>query len=237
MKSLLLLLSLSAFATAEVLKLPDYEYELDDINLLNLSSEQVFKKLDRTLVRVHDSICSNRAHMWAWDFALEKFNTGKVFLFFTQSSNSENWWYHVAPIINEAGKVFVLDAGLPERIQTHLSLKNWLQKFQRNKKMCKEIRHSDVALVKEIQRKRTFPETTAAGTYDCYYILTPPGYWTPSQIAVDILNRNEFKSTGPDESEVFQACLEAVTSSLGYAMRRGHGKCTRFLREGSEFNL
>ena len=80
-----------------------------------------------------------------------------------------------------------------------------------------------------------FPKTTRYGTYDCYYHLSQPGYWTPSSVAMGLLGVNEkgesvkYSRDQIEIDEVYLACLEAVTMPLGWALGEGKSRCKKYL--------
>ena len=239
-------LFLSFSVKAAEIDLKDYDYLVRDIKSLKVSKENIFEKMDRSIMKIDDSICSNRAQMWAWDFHLDDVPSAKIFLFFTPKNSrfaGNSWWYHVSPIVNENGEWFALDAGNPDIVKSVLSVSDWLKVFTGKNSVCKEITHNDTELLKLINKGRIFPETTSVGKFDCYYKITPPGYWIPGQVAKNALGENDlgepvrFERTEPVKGDVFNACLEATTSMWGYATRQGRGICSEFLVNGSKFNL
>ena len=242
--SLLFLSSLPAFA--QTITLDEFNYPVIDVKSRGLSKEELFKSMNRTLVRHQDSICSNRAQMWAFDFK-RKFDldSPKIFLFFTPKNSRTggwltgiSWWYHVSPMINEGGQFFVMDAGFPGHIKSPLLLKDWLTKFTGKDHVCKEIRDGEDDLVSLIFKEQTFPQETKYGKYDCYYKVVPAGYWVPGQVAKNILGRDEagrpvrLDRTLIEEKEVFEACLEASTTPAGWAWGNGYSKCNWYMSHG-----
>lgn len=233
MKLFIALFFLSTSLFAQTVTVPEYNYVVRDIRERNLSKESLYQKMNRSLVRSKDSICSNRAHVWGWDFHLNNIESPKIFLFFTPSTghfDGITWWYHVSPLVNEDGKLWVMDAGYPRKVSSPLSIKDWMRTFAGVNSVCKEIKSTDTDLVQLMNSGNTFPEQTRHGKYNCYYKITPPGYWTPSQIANNILGN--FNRDTIDENEVFSACIEAATTPLGYLFRK-KGQCRHFLAHGS----
>lgn len=227
----LFLISTSLYA--QTITIPQYNYIVRDIRERKLSKEFLYLKMNRKLVRSKDSICSNRAHVWTWDFHLNNIESPKIFLFFTPKTghfDGVTWWYHVAPLINEGGKLWVMDAGYPAKVSSPLTIKDWMKAFNGVKSVCKEIKSSETDLVQMMNSAKTFPEQTQHGKYNCYFRITPPGYWTPSQVAKNILGK--FNRDSINESEVFSACIEAATTPFGYLFRK-KGQCRHFLARGS----
>jgi hypothetical protein len=229
-------------ALAQNITLDEFKFPVPDISHKKLNKEKLFTSMNRSLVRTHDSICSNRAHMWVYDFKRKhEVEAPKIFLFFTSKTGSHNgitWWYHVSPMVNENGNLWVMDAGFPNKIKNPMAVKEWLVHFTGEKSVCKEIKPGEDDLVENIYKSRTFPENTRYGKHDCYYKIVPPGYWTPAGVAKHLLGKDEngrpvnYVRDQIDEGEVFEACLEAATSPFGWAMRSGVGKCNHFLQYG-----
>ena len=236
-------LSVSTYAGEVVLK--EYNYSVADISARGYTTDSIFKKMDRSLIKMNDSICSNRAEMWAWDFKLHEIESAKIFLFFTGKTGTFDgfsWWYHVSPILNEKGTMMVMDAGNPHKVFGPLSVSDWLVTFTGKQSTCKEIKNTDTDLLELMFSGKACPEKTKHGTYHCYYKITPPGYWTPSQVAMNALGKDEngrpirFEQDLPVEGDVYQACREASTSLWGRLAGVGKGRCRYFIENGSEFN-
>jgi Glutaminase len=240
----LLYLSLSAFGQRVILS--EYDYRLSDAQEMGFSKTELFNKMDRKIVRVKDSICSNRAHVWAYDLKKQNIDSAKVFMFLTRKTSyfdGASWWYHVAPAINHNGKLWVIDAGFPDRIKSPLLVNEWLKEFNGKDSACKEIKSEEEVLLRLMFGDHVFPETTTYGTYNCYYRITPPGYWTPTQVATNLLGRDEsgrpsrLEREDLDEKEVMKACLETSTTPIGYFMRQGLKKCEDFIGSNSHLNF
>lgn len=234
--SVLFLFSLPAFA--ETIMLKDFKYPVPDVAEKKLSKEVLFKDMNRSLVRVKDSICSNRAHVWSYEFQKKEVVAPKIFLFFTAKTGSfggMSWWYHVSPMVNEGGKLWVMDAGFPKRFQGPVSVEAWLKDFNGPESTCKEILSDDMDLVKRMFKDESFPETTSHGKYNCYYKIAPPGYWIPSQLAKNLSGHDEdgapvnFGRDVMEEGDVMQACIEASTNPLGWMVRSTRAKCRNFI--------
>ncbi|MBA2404855.1 MAG: hypothetical protein H0V66_08805, partial [Bdellovibrionales bacterium] len=135
MKKLVLALALmttSAFAQEVVLG-EFNNWKMTDISAKGYTKEALFTKMNRDMIKLGNSICSNRALVWAYDFKRNyNVDAGKLFLFYTKTSGSvgeKDWWYHVTPVINEKGNIFTMDAGFGNTIRTPLSPTDWLKKF------------------------------------------------------------------------------------------------------------
>jgi hypothetical protein len=147
---------------------------------------------------------------------------------------ARTWWYHVAPVIAEKSRLWVMDAGFTRGVSAPLTIQTWLKDFI-GSDHCKEIHANETSLIERMYYGQTFPETTEHGTFDCYYKVVPAGYWTPSSVAKNLLGRDEagkpvtFVRDQISLEEVYMACKEAVTSSLGYVLGSGKNKCKKYL--------
>lgn len=226
------------FILAQDISLPDHPWTLSDISSRDLKSEQLFKGMNRSLVRLKDSICSNRAQVWAYDFKRkQEIDTGKIFLFFTLQNGqygSQTWWYHVSPVVNESGNVSVLDAGFPHLIDGPLKKEEWFKVFTRQEQ-CRELRLGENELIEKIYNAEVFPEISSHGKFDCYYHIAPAGYWTPYQLGLNLLGYDEdrnpvnFIRSEINEDEVYWACLEASTTPMGWTLGLGRKKCQKYM--------
>jgi hypothetical protein len=233
--SLITSLAVSAQPT-ELLKTT--ELKLTDIAKRGYKKEVLFSQMNRDLIKVRSSICSNRAMIWAYDFQRKQsIESGKIFLFYTEKKTGFGqitWWYHVAPVINENGNLYVMDAGFPGFINNPLTTNDWLKTFSHSSR-CKEILPNETDLIEKMFDGMIFPKTTRYGTYDCYYHLSQPGYWTPSSVAMGLLGVNEkgesvnYSRDQIEIDEVYLACLEAVTMPLGWALGEGKSRCKKYL--------
>ena len=222
----LLLMSCISFADVSV---PDYDWSVADVSQRNISKESMFQAMDRKYIKLGSSICANRALMWVKDFKM-KYNVdaAKIFLFYTSKSNgagNKQWWYHVAPVVADKGELFVMDAGFsyikgPQKIQ------EWLATFNRVPN-CKEISANDSDLVQLMNEAHQFPTQTQHGNYNCYYKVVPAGLWFPYSVAASLSGENI-----PNEiqaNQVYSACIEAVTTSLGRVFGGGKKTCRKYL--------
>ena len=234
-----LALGIASSAFAQEVVLSDFNnWKMTDISTKGYKKETLFSKMNRDLIKVGASICSNRALVWAYDFKRnQNIDAGKLFLFYTKKTGEvgqTTWWYHVTPVINEKGTVFAMDAGFPGSINAPLEPKDWLKKFTGSTN-CKEIKAGDNDLIERMFDGYVFPQTTTHGTYDCYYSYTPGGFWTPATVAMGLLGVDE---TGKpvrhvrdeiEKDEVYAACVEAVTGPLGRALGGGKKRCAKYL--------
>ncbi len=241
MKKLLVLVTatfLSSWSQAQSVALPDYNWSSDDIATKGMTKEKLFSTMDRDLVKLGDSICSNRALLWLYDFKRNyDIDGSKIFLFYTGKTGeagAKTWWYHVSPIIAEHGVEWVMDAGFSRSINSPLSIKDWLKRFTGSTN-CKEINANESDLIERMFQGHVFPENTKYGSYDCYYKKVPAGYWTPSSVAMNLLgvtasgNPTTFERPEINKNEVYAACKEAVTGPLGYVLGNGTKKCKKYL--------
>jgi hypothetical protein len=231
----LLLASLSALAADFQIK--DYNWNVTDIASRGLTKEALYSRMDRDFIRTKSSICSNRAHMWVNNFKKQyNLDTAKIFLFYTKKKGEaslKTWWYHVSPVVNENGNIWVMDAGFPGWFNKPMTKEDWLYQFA-DSRNCKEINASETDLVELIFKGQVFPHHTSYGTYDCYYKIVPHTLWTPEIVAKNLLGKDE--SGTPvrverheiDKDELYQACIEATTSKIGFALGNSKKKCKEY---------
>jgi hypothetical protein len=210
-----------------------------DLAQTKYTKEQIFSNMDRSLIKLGDSICSNRALMWLYDFKKDyDVEGGKIFLFFTSKTGKQGritWWYHVSPTVLENNQEWVMDAGF-SFIQKPLSVKEWLKAFTQTTE-CKEIQDEEKDLIALMHKGLVFPEVTEYGKYDCYYKKVEAGLWTPNSVAMSRLgvdaygNTVDFKRPEIEKGEVRAACLEAVTNPVGRILGMGKKRCQKFLTE------
>lgn len=231
---LISILSLSIFA--KDLKIKDYDWELTDVLTKRQTRSSIFMKMDRTFVNTNDSICSNRALMWANDLKrVFDINSAKIFLFYTKPKKERliTWWYHVAPVINENGQPWVVDAGFAGFIDGPMTIKEWLTTFSRSEN-CKEIEARETELIENIFSEKVFPKQTRYGYHECYYKVVPHTLWTPQNVAKEILGKDysgapvKVELDQIDQNELYQACIEATTTKLEYALGVNRKKCKEY---------
>jgi hypothetical protein len=234
-----LILTFSTLIFAQDVVMTDFkDWKLTDVASQGYSKEKLFSNMNRDFIKLGGSICSNRALIWSFDFKRnQNVDAGKVFLFYTRKNGEigqKTWWYHVAPIINEKGVVYAMDAGFPSRIKSPITAKEWLKKFSGSTK-CKEIQSNETDLVTRMFDGYVFPETTSYGTHDCYFKFTPAGYWTPSSVAMGLLGKDSdgnpisYVRDEINTDEVYAACVEAVTSPLGRVLGGGKKSCKKYI--------
>jgi hypothetical protein len=226
-------------ALANTIQLKDYDWAMTDITSKGLSKETLFNSMDRKFIRPSKSICSNRALMWANDFKrIYDLDTAKIFLFYTKKKDDESlktWWYHVAPVVNERGNIFVLDAGFAGWITSPMTTISWLAKFAESTN-CKEINANETELVELIFRAQVFPHETRYGHHDCYFKIVPHPFWTPEIVAQNLLGRNSegrpVQVERPEiiKEELYQACLEATAGKLGWVLGSSKEACKDYIK-------
>lgn len=233
----LALISLNVFA--QDYQLPDYGTFLTDLRTEKLRPSSLFRSLDTKTIDLAESVCSNRAHVWTYQ--LEKkhnIKVGKIFVFFTGRTGmarTEDWWYHVAPVVSSGGKLYVLDAGLPGFINGSQSPERWFKKVV-GYSDCRELTANDEALVSNMFWSSRMPRQSTAGVSNCYYRVTPAPYWTPKTVALNLLGRDEFgtpisfERNEFNEYELLSACKEAVSRGLEPGPDRREKLCRRFLK-------
>ena len=237
MKSIFLISLFSFSALAADLKIKDYNWEMTDVANRGYTKESLFSRMDRKFVKPGSSICSNRAHMWVNNFKrVNQLNTAKIFLFYTKKKgdlSTKTWWYHVSPVINEAGKMWVMDAGFGGWINQPLTTENWLFKFT-NSNNCKEINANENELIELIFREQVFPHNTSYGRYDCYYKVVPHTLWTPETVAMNLLGVDSqgrpvrLERPTINRNELYQACLESTTT-IGWGNNASKKRCQQYV--------
>lgn len=227
-----LVFSLSAFGQGISLK--DYPFTMTDVLTRGQNRNTLFTSMNHSLIK-GGSICSNRAHVWSYDFKRKYgIDSAKIFLFYTEKTGKigrKTWWYHVAPVIAEAGTAWVMDRTYAD---TPLTVAQWLYDFT-EVKHCQEIRANDLDLIDRMHRERTYPEYTSTyGRSDCYYHITPGGLWTPSLVAshltgTDASGRPTYVSSEFNMNHVLSACTEAAAGKLGRVFGNPKKKCKEYL--------
>ena len=232
---LLLLVSLSSLAAD--LKVKDYNWNMTDVLSKGYTKEALYTRMDRDFIKTGSSICSNRALMWANNFK-QKYglDTAKIFLYYTKKKGGlslKTWWYHVSPVINEGGKVWVMDAGFPGWIDTPQTKEEWLAKFT-DSNNCKEMNANETDLIELIFNGQVFPHDTAYGRHDCYYKIVPHTIWTPEIMAQNLLGVDSegrpVRTERPEieREELYQACIEATASKLGRVFGSSKKQCKEY---------
>ncbi|HLW56697.1 MAG TPA: protein-glutamine glutaminase family protein [Bacteriovoracaceae bacterium] len=236
------LLAFTTLAYSQDVKLKNFDWTVTDIKSRGLNSKSLFDKLDRKFINLKSSICSNRAHMWAYDLeGKHNIDTAKIFLFYTKESgvnetSLRGWWYHVAPVVSDKGVLTVLDGGFPGFIKSPLTTNEWMEKFSRHPR-CKEIQPHETELIERMFVGALYPDVTPYGVHKCYYMITPSPYWTPATIATEILGRDEngrparIDRTEINLGELEFACMEATTTKLGriFGGISAKEKCEEFI--------
>jgi hypothetical protein len=223
---------------SQTIELPTFNDELEDISKKGITSMEIFKKLDRDLVKLTSSVCANRALMWLYQMEKEmNVKGGKVFLFYTGKKEGDTgrktWWYHVTPVVNEGGEIIAIDRGF-SNIKKPMPMNMWFKRFA-GFKTCREIKAEDTDLLKRMFKRHTYPKTYKGENHNCYYIVAPRGYWIPTSVA---LNQLGTTSSGEpihfvrDEihiGDLKRACREAVTTKVGRVLGLGKKKCKKFI--------
>lgn len=224
-------------ASAQVL--PDYGHTLTDVLTRRQTKDTLFSGLNRTLVKTGSSICSNRALIWTYDMKKSHdINAAKIFLFYTGKNGevgSKKWWYHVAPVINEGGQIWVIDGGFSGFIKRPMLITEWLMKFVDTPR-CKMIQAQDNDLFERMFKGRMYPEYTPQhGQNDCYAVITPGQFWTPATVAMNALQQDadgtpiRFSRDQYNMGELLQACKEAAAGRFGSFLGGKTKKCREYL--------
>lgn len=233
------LICFSFAASARDVRLNDYQWNITDIATRGLKRDVLYKKMDRDFVKVKKSICSNRAHMWANDFKTKhRLDTAKIFIFYTKLEKppvfAKSWWYHVAPVVNENGALWVMDPAFGGKEYRPLTKEEWFKEVSIYK-TCREIQGNETELIELMFTGRQFPKDTSYGNHDCHYKIVPHTIWTPRVLAQNLLGKDEegkpVRVERPEilKSELFEACLEATTSKIGWAFGNTKKKCEEYV--------
>ncbi len=205
-------------AYAQELQVPFYDgVFVADLAQQGHSKLKIFNKMQERLINQSNSICANRAHMWSYDFMrFFQVDSAKVFIFYTPKTSragGDNWWYHVAPVVNEKGIFYAMDRSF---FDSPVTVNTWLESFNGSTKKCYEIKNEDTDLIVRMFNSTAFPEKTAHGKYSCYYKIVPAGIWFPVGIAYDILNTDQSgspilftRNEKIPDNEALSACIEA----------------------------
>jgi hypothetical protein len=240
--TLLTIMPFSAFAAnLHFETFPDQT--LPDVLDYRVTKEQLYQQLETKTLKLGNSQCFNRAHVWNMDMKLNhRLETGKLFMFYTGKTGRvgrTDWWFHVAPLINEGGIEYVIDGGFPGDINGPLTVDQWVHNFT-NTTNCKVIHPDDRQIFEWMFTNHQFPDQYQGKQYDCYLAKTPSAYWGPAAVASAALGQNEAGKTGNyrktilDRKEVYSACIEASTTKLGGWLGTGKAKCKRFADEQSK---
>lgn len=232
-----------AYASGEI---ADFDYHLTDLSSKGLRKEDLFAKMERSMLDLERSICANRAHLWAYDFFREhNINTGKIFIFFGSSiwtdKDKHGYMYHVAPYILENGKEFVMEAGYPSEVKRPLTVNEWIENETYDRvsaRDCLEINSNDTDLTEYFYERINLPEKRSGGKTGarCYIRKVPGHYWFPTSIALHDLRKDEegnsidFDPKTFDKNDVLEACIEAASTKLGRLFGGGKAKCKAHLK-------
>lgn len=147
-----------------------------------------------------ESQCFNRAHIWSYEWHKKhKFNSSKIFLFFTRKYIREHnfpWWFHIAPYVH-----VTIDRQLRERVMDMkytsgpTMIKDWIKRFIK-------IENPGCLAVKTYSDYANFPENG-----NCYIMKTSMYYYWPLDLEIEELHGIS-KTTWVSE-EVKTAYLEA----------------------------
>lgn len=239
--SALFLFVSSAFA--QEVQVPGYDgVFLADLTAQGNSKEKMFRKMQHRLIKEQDSICANRAHMWSFDF--QRFfqaDSAKVFIFYTPKTSrdsADSWWYHVAPVVNDEGKLYAMDGSFFDQ---PIKVEEWVEYFAKGDiKKCYEIKNEDADLIKLMFNTMPFPKETSHGKFDCYYKIVPATIWFPIGIAFDLLGTNQkgdpilfTRNEKIPETEALEACIEASETDhkddRGNNSKKARERCEKYL--------
>src|SRR5690606_5443326 len=83
----------------------------------------------------------DKAHVWVYEAHKRGVSMNKLFLFFTKDYIRRyrfGWWFHVAPIMKEEGKTFIMDQAF---LDVPSSIKSWTDLFIETRKACSKIKY------------------------------------------------------------------------------------------------
>lgn len=151
-----------------------------------------------------ESQCFNRAHVWTYDWRINKnLYTSKIWLFFTRQYIRKykfDWWFHVAPLVH-----VVQDGSVKERIldmkyaKGPLKLKTWTDIFMRDNAHCRVVnKYTDQA---------DYPESGS-----CFVMKSSMYYYQP--LDLELLEITGEERTRWIKDEVKQAYLDAFEVTL-----------------------
>jgi hypothetical protein len=242
MKALLALVLFTCSVSASVGYIQDFNYQLTDIANHKVSKEGLFANMLRRGVDLENSICSNKAHVWAYEFKRRhKIRAGKIFVFFGGSvwaNERKGWMYHVAPYIVENSQEWVMEASYPE-VTKPLSVEDWLENetdARVKAHQCIEIFADDTDLTAYFYQRYNLPERreNKPGAI-CYYRKVPGHYWFPTSIAYHDLKKDaagrsiDYAPKGFDKDDVLHACVEIMTSKFSRFLGGGRKECKKLL--------
>lgn len=233
-----------AFGASAQGYIKDFNYQLTDIASKGLKKESLFENMEREMLDLENSICANRAHLWAYDFSRQAgIKTGKIFIFFGSSiwkkEDKHGYMYHVAPYIIENGHEYVMEASYGD-LTRPLTVDEWIENETYNRVKgsdCLEINATDTDLTEYFYQRHTLPEKRLGKPGARCYIRKVPGhYWFPTSIALHDLKKDEagkkvdYNPQGFDPDDVFDACVEAASSKVGRVFGGGKSKCKKHLK-------
>jgi hypothetical protein len=126
-----------------------------------------------------------------------------------------------------------MNAGFPGWPRTPVTVAAWLEKFS-NSTNCKEINANETDLIELMFSGQVFPTHTAYGRHDCYYKVVPHTICTPEIVAKNLLGKDsngrpvQVERHEINKDELYQACVEATASKIGWALGSSKAKCEEY---------
>lgn len=204
--------------------LPDYDYQVSEVSMA--TAQNLYNSLDRDSMK-GNSICANRAHVWAYTMNRDaNVYSGKLFIFFTDqtpSADEKTWWYHVTPYVMVNGEVTTLDGGrFGPSVNGPVPMNTWLNRFSHGRaNECVELNARDNAdLETQLRFSRQLPSIKAP----CYYKKVPMYFMYPNSIAMSDIDHS-VKFTEFTKGGLVQACKQAVSGGFLFKKRF----CRRYL--------
>jgi hypothetical protein len=111
--------------------LPEFDYQVTNFNSIEEAKAAMNSETTQTSA---NSICANRAAVWSYNMnRTMNVNVGKMFIFFTENSKTDEdsgeWAFHVAPYVLVNGQEYVLDMGFGVFKKLPVTIDTWSQHF------------------------------------------------------------------------------------------------------------
>jgi hypothetical protein len=230
-------------ALARATTVPEYNFELTDVSSKGLSRQVMFNKMKRDTINLEDSICANRAHLWAYDFKrFFNVDSGKIFIFFTKelwSKKETGYMYHVAPYMADQGLEYVMEASYD--LKRPLTVAEWVENETDGKvseKDCLYLTKDDTDLTEYFYERYNLPLKRENGKKGakCYLKKVPGYYWFPASIAYHELKMDgdgvstSFNPKDYEIEDVMHACKDSMSGKFGSLFSGASAKCREYLK-------
>lgn len=154
---------------------PSVINSMEDLN-------KIFYSLDNTnkWTAKPNTQCFNRAHYWAKSmkdgYGIDSM---KVHIYYTRkyaANISGKWWFHVAPMVNMNGELYVLDETF---INRPVVLADWEKKFTRKMYRGGDLKNYRCKVIENISEY--YDEDNQKNEY-CNIHVSSMYYWKPSEL-------------------------------------------------------